>query len=373
MAEISEVNSQNLKSNDEKWRKLILKGQWRDDWEYADFMLQKVSRTYALNIRVLKNPLKAQVLLGYLLCRAADTIEDDPNLSGKEKSELLLGLKSLFLDEKITEEKIIHWEALLPVEWENSEDWSQLLTIRTHVLFRLLDQFHSKIQDAMKKWVSEMCLGMAQFCSKSDDENEFISDEKDLDQYCYYVAGTVGMLLCDLFYLNSSLISKRKFETLKKYAVSFGLGLQLTNIMKDIREDDGRGVSFLPHHLWPENVSSGLYDKKNRATAEKLLQTLGEKTLSHLRDALEYILILPRLETRIRLFCLWPLLMASETLLLTADADKALDKSAALKITRLQVKQIIQQSSWRCWSNSLTRKLCEKSFKKVDLLLKKAQ
>ena len=39
-------------------------------------MLPRVSRTFALNIRLLAGPLRQAVGVGYLLCRAADTIED---------------------------------------------------------------------------------------------------------------------------------------------------------------------------------------------------------------------------------------------------------------------------------------------------------
>ncbi|MGH7690424.1 MAG: squalene/phytoene synthase family protein, partial [Gemmatimonadaceae bacterium] len=41
-------------------------------------ILPSVSRTFALSIRVLPGQLGAAVNCAYLLCRIADTIEDDP-------------------------------------------------------------------------------------------------------------------------------------------------------------------------------------------------------------------------------------------------------------------------------------------------------
>ena len=38
--------------------------------------LPRVSRTFALNIRVLSDPFRERVEAGYLLCRAADALED---------------------------------------------------------------------------------------------------------------------------------------------------------------------------------------------------------------------------------------------------------------------------------------------------------
>ncbi len=52
---------------------------------YCSDMLPKVSRTFALCIRLLPADLEHPVLLAYLLCRIADTIEDAADLSGSDK------------------------------------------------------------------------------------------------------------------------------------------------------------------------------------------------------------------------------------------------------------------------------------------------
>ena len=43
--------------------------------------LKKVSRSFYVNTVALRNPIKDYVCVAYLLCRIADTIEDDPALS----------------------------------------------------------------------------------------------------------------------------------------------------------------------------------------------------------------------------------------------------------------------------------------------------
>ena len=48
----------------------------RNDLRYCRAVLPRVSRTFALNIRLLRGPLGDTVRVGYLLCRAADTLED---------------------------------------------------------------------------------------------------------------------------------------------------------------------------------------------------------------------------------------------------------------------------------------------------------
>ncbi len=61
---------------------------------------------------------------------------------------------------------------------------------------------------------------------------------KDLSLYCYRAASVVGLLAAEIFgYQNR--------QTLK-YAHNLGMALQLTNILRDIREDGERGRIYLP-------------------------------------------------------------------------------------------------------------------------------
>ena len=61
-----------------------------EDAERASrLLLPRVSRTFALGIKMLSPKLEAPVRIGYLLCRIADTVEDDVAVSPARKSELL--------------------------------------------------------------------------------------------------------------------------------------------------------------------------------------------------------------------------------------------------------------------------------------------
>src|SRR5438270_5262330 len=54
------------------------------DAQYQDQVLPHVSRTFALTIPQLPEALRVPVTNAYLLCRIADTIEDEPALSPAE-------------------------------------------------------------------------------------------------------------------------------------------------------------------------------------------------------------------------------------------------------------------------------------------------
>ena len=57
----------------------------KEAWAYAEEILLQVSRTFALNINVLKGKLHKSILLAYLYLRIADTVEDDPEMCAVEK------------------------------------------------------------------------------------------------------------------------------------------------------------------------------------------------------------------------------------------------------------------------------------------------
>jgi 15-cis-phytoene synthase len=61
---------------------------------------------------------------------------------------------------------------------------------------------------------------------------------EELQPYCYRVASALGLICIEIFgYSNPSA---------KLYAENLGLALQLTNILRDVREDAGRGRIYLP-------------------------------------------------------------------------------------------------------------------------------
>ncbi len=61
---------------------------------------------------------------------------------------------------------------------------------------------------------------------------------QELELYCYRVASTVGLICAEVF--------GYKHQSTKEYARNLGIALQLTNILRDIRDDAGRGRIYIP-------------------------------------------------------------------------------------------------------------------------------
>lgn len=84
----------------------------------------------------------------------------------------------------------------------------------------------------------------------------------DLYQYCYRVASAVGLVCIRIFGYQG--------EEAERYAESCGIAFQLTNILRDIREDSGMGRVYLPQEDldafgYPEeNLRNGLFNDQFR-------------------------------------------------------------------------------------------------------------
>ncbi len=367
-----------LTSLEASWRVQLLNNAVHDIPGYLSFVLEKVSRTFAVNIQVLPQPLKHSVLLAYLFCRIADTLEDDPFLEPERKIFLLNNFKDLFPVTQETLKKIDLFVKQLPPLWSEANQWDLLLSYHCQWVFEQALKETPASMQIMTRWISEMVEGMALFTERlhgNEDQQSkgpLIETVEDLDRYCYYVAGTVGNLLCDLFSLHSRYISGEREEGMRKLSVSFGLGLQLTNILKDVDEDATRNIFFLPEELLRQvNITRNDFGKEAHQKASREVQrVLLKKTLQHLRDALDYSCLIPRRDARIRLFCLWPLFMALETLSLLANWNYGKQaKQIKIKISRADVTRIVRQTSLVFWSNLVLRQMFNRVAKPLEALL----
>ena len=328
-------------------------------WAYAEAMLLKVSRTFALTINVLPSAPRRSVLLAYLFCRVADTVEDDPALSGEEKRDLLAKFDAIFLPNADWTRAAIEFAAALPEEWRNSDDDAKFLSAHPRWPLGLFFDLPASTVAHVSACVREMQRGMGEFALRQTVPGEWggLKTVAELDRYCYFVAGIVGVMLTELFVEYTPLIADSTADALRARAIDFGEGLQLVNIVKDAAEDSLRGVSYVPEELC---AAAGLTPKtlfapENAEAAMGVMRALCEKALGHLDRAFEYSLLLPRLEPRLRLFCLWALLMAVATLeRVTRDAQVLGEKK--VKITRAEVKAIVRGSSLRVWSDALLKR-----------------
>lgn len=281
-----------------------------DPTRYQDEILTQVSRTFALTIPELPAELCPLVTNAYLLCRIADTIEDEPGLSARQKrhyENLYLNVVSGHADAQGFSDELSPrlTDQTLQAERDLVRTLPQVLTI-----FRTLSPFQ---QDAILHCLSVMTQGMSEFQEQAGLQG--LATHQQLDRYCYCVAGVVGTLLTELFIdFDPSLLSRR--ESLHRLALSFGAGLQLTNIVKDHWDDRLQGVCWLPRDLLAKygvqlaQLNAGQDDPHYAQALAELIGTAH----SHLQRALQYTLLIPARHTGIRRFVLWTIGLALLTL-----------------------------------------------------------
>ena len=310
------------------------------DEQYQHYILQGVSRTFALTIPQLPGNLERVTGNAYLLCRITDTIEDDATLSSRQKSHFIRRFLAVLNDE---DDPIDFSRELLPLLGDGCLPAERDLVQNVDRVVRLMRSFSVAQQRFLMRCVRQMAAGMAYF---QEAESPFgLADMAELDCYCYHVAGVVGEMLADLFCDYSTEISEHR-EKLVALSVHFGQGLQMTNILKDVREDMGRGVNWLPKDLF-DQADVDLQDLPAVFSEPGFADVIGQLiaiTHGHLRKALEYTLLLPAREKGIRRFCLWAIGMAMLTLK-KLNADRHYGNPASVKITRASLKRIVALSN----------------------------
>jgi farnesyl-diphosphate farnesyltransferase len=320
-----------------------LEFQWR--------MLDGVSRTFALTIPELPQPLRTVVGNAYLLCRIADTIEDSPTLSIEEKRDFY----GRFLKLLETDAQDDRLGPDLASRLPDALDAERELVQNVDCVVQLARTFKPEERAALTRCVRVMSQGMEEF-----QEGRFshgLRDMAHLDAYCYHVAGVVGEMLCDLFCAYSP-EAARHCDELTRLARSFGQGLQMTNILKDIWDDRTRNVCWLPQEVFARHG----YDLRDlrpsdlNAAYRSALRELIGVARGHLENALRYSLLIPKREPGIRMFCLWAIAMAVLTLR-RINANPTFTTGEQVKISRRSVRFAYLTVRWFAANDTILRGL----------------
>lgn len=169
-----------------------------------DFSQNRKSSFY-YSFLILPRPKRDAIETIYAFCRFTDDIVDEAG-DEKEKHALLL-----------------QWTEELQKSLYGASRFSLL-----NKLSAIIHRFHIPVE-----LFYELIEGM-----EMDLRNTRYTTFGELEQYCYRVASTVGLICAEVFgYTN---------EKTKQYALNLGIALQLTNILRDIKSDAKRGRIYLP-------------------------------------------------------------------------------------------------------------------------------
>lgn len=313
------------------------------DLEWCHEAVQGVSRTFALTIEVLDEPMSSYICVGYLLCRVADTVEDASHIPSDDQAQLLtLYDRVLDPDDDATvaefEDAVAEW---VPAEEHRTDDWEVVAEARTVVhTFRAQPE---GVREAVRPPVRELVQGMVLFVERyADDGGLRLQDREELEEYCYYAAGTVGYLITNL--VTRGDVEQDTEQALYGTAESFGLLLQLVNIAKDVYVDfrEENNVYLPATWLREAGVEQNAIDEPANADG---VATVVDRTADHARgfldDAQRYLETVP--ETDGNRLAAWaiPFLLAVGTLReLSARPEDAVSERG-VKISRREVQAIV--------------------------------
>nr|GMC62474.1 phytoene synthase 2, chloroplastic [Ipomoea batatas] len=181
------------------------------------------AKTFYLGTMLMTPERRRAIWAIYVWCRRTDELVDGPNAS------------------HITPTALDRWEARLEDVFRG----------------RPFDMLDAALSDTVSRFpvdiqpFRDMIEGMRMDLWKSRYDN---FDE--LYLYCYYVAGTVGLMSVPVMGIAPE--SKATTESVYNAALALGIANQLTNILRDVGEDARRGMVYLPQD---ELAQAGLSDE----------------------------------------------------------------------------------------------------------------
>ena len=172
----------------------------------SNFSLKNRAKTFYFASLFFSTDKRNDIKSLYLFCRFVDDLGDNKNLSKKASKIKLNRIKKELLTRKSKDQIILNFINLMSKYGIN----------------------HRIPNDLVDGVLSDL-------------NKVNIKDYDQLFSYSYKVAGTVGLMMCDIMGV--------KDNSLKFNAIYLGIAMQLTNISRDIREDLLRDRIYIPKEI----------------------------------------------------------------------------------------------------------------------------
>jgi len=295
-------------------------------------ILKGVSRSFYLTLRMLPAGMRGPAGVGYLLARLSDTIADAGEVEMGVRRELLRRF----------------WEAVVSPDDPGAVP-ELAVGLRRHLdgcglsagerrlvraatgCFEQLEGLGPVMGGHVRRVVSIIADGQLWDLERFAGEGVVrLASVGELEAYTYRVAGCVGEFWTEIGLAGRKRFSDASREQLLEWGVSYGKGLQLVNILRDLAGDLGRGRCYLPGDREPRGEELCV---AARSWHPKARRGLG--------DGLRYAASLRGM--RLQVATGLPALLGMRTLDLLGGAGWA-DLEAGVKVTRREVRRALWQA-----------------------------
>jgi len=300
-------------------------------------ILRSVSRSFYLSIRFLPAQLREPVALAYLLARTTDTVADTSRIPGQVRLRTLKVLSDGIQGKASPEMVISAIGSFIPLQ-ENPAEQNLLASVAD--CLKWLEQIARLDRDDIRVLLEKITHGQMLDLHRFDNPAgvRSLQTAADLDEYTYLVAGCVGEFWTRLCFRHIRDFTSLLEQEMLALGRSYGMGLQLINILRDAGSDLRAGRCYFPEDelravdLSPAQIVSG------PARFQPVYEKWIEKAQDGLESGMQYSRAIQN--RRVRAATVLPALIGARTLTLLREAGPAaLNKT--IKIPRGEVRRMI--------------------------------
>jgi len=312
-------------------------------------LLKSVSRSFYLSLRMMPKNMGPALGLGYLFCRAADSVSDTELIPLEERPKALQKFKHLFkifpFDPDPFENYVDFLRPLLPAENSAEKSLLKSLPLCAKALKNLSRTNQALVQEVVLGVIRGMEMDLKKF-GQGPDNLKALKSEKELEDYLTAIGGEPGKFWTKLTLLHFSNLGIKNKKKWIDQGAEFGKGLQMVNILRDLSKDLTLGRCYLPE-TWLKNYDlapKDLLESENFNLFQPLYEKTIDQTIHRLKHGLDYIRSLPRRSVRLRASVWWPLSIGLQTLQQLQGNRKVLDPKQTIKIKRLSIYLMMMES-----------------------------
>ncbi len=326
-----------------------------------DELLKSVSRSFYLSLRVLPADIRPAMGIGYLLCRAADTVADTEILPAADRLNLLTEMKAVFDVFPLAPERghAIAERVRSALSGEKSAERILLERFKPMIdaLFQLTKTDQALVQRVVVGVLNGMETDLRTFGTAGGKEKVLaLRTGEDLERYLEWIGGEPGRFWTDLCAAHRPRLQE-SLAAHRAEGIRFGTGLQLVNILRDLPVDIKNGRCYVPLERL---AAAGLKpdDLRDKANANRFLpiyHELIDSALDRMKAGLSYVEAVPATMFRLRAAVWWPMVIGLKTLGMLRESETVLGAAERVKVGRTEVYWLMLTSSATMPFNRLLR------------------
>jgi farnesyl-diphosphate farnesyltransferase len=299
--------------------------------------LRPVSRSFYLSIRFLPSRLREPIALAYLLARATDTVADTTRIPGAVRMEALRTLSDSIRGKASREIVTDHLASFVSLQ-ENAAE--RTLLESAPECLEWLQQIGKADRDDIRTVLEKITQGQTLDLQRFDNpaETRTLQTAADLDEYTYLVAGCVGEFWTRLCFRHLRDFASLSQDEMLALGRRYGMGLQLTNVLRDAGADLRAGRCYFPE----DELGAVQLTATQILSEPDRFQPIYQRWMQKAQDGLERGMQYSRAirNRRVRGATVLPALIGARTVALLREAG-ASARQRTIKVPRSEVRAMM--------------------------------